>query len=270
MSSRPWSDHVGPHRAHQIREGSHDELSNGHKIECTPAGGRHGQAHVLGGAVLASAAGHQQVGIDVGISFNEGKNLRAPDIVVGTDLSKPGWVHEAPPLAVEYAGLGQDEVQLQRKIVELLEFGTRTIWVVRLTGPLRVEVHERGADVRIVDADGELTAPGVLVHPVPVRALIDPDAALEATLQNLLADRGYTSLDEVREISRAQGLAVGRAQGREESLAAARDAVLALLQARGAPSPAISARVAGCTDLTVLLRWLTRVAAGEPVEAALD
>ncbi len=45
---------------------------------------------------------------------------------------------------VEYADTGQDEADLATKIQELLAAGTRHIWVVRLTGPRRVEIHETG------------------------------------------------------------------------------------------------------------------------------
>ena len=70
-----------------------------------------------------------------------------------------------PPLAVEYADRGQDEAELQAKLGELLERGIQYIWVVRLTGPLRVEVYSPGQKMQIVPADGELRAPGVLQNP---------------------------------------------------------------------------------------------------------
>lgn len=266
MSSTPtrWSDPVGPFRSDQIHEGDHYELSEGHAIHCMTAGRRHGSAHTLGGAVLASdPAVAQQVGIDVGISWNDGKNLRAPDIVVGMDLQGPGWAKEAPPLAVEYADAGQDEAQLQQKIVELLEFGTRMLWVVRLTGPLRVEVHEPGVAMRIVPGDGELQAPGILQNPVPVRALIDPNVAHEATLRNLLARKGYASLEAVR--------AEGQHEGREEAVEQTRAAVQAQLTARGwTLTPSLAARIASCSELAMLLRWLTRAVTSDSPEAALD
>lgn len=251
---------MGPFRADQIHEGSHYELSQGHAIHCMTAGGRHGSAHVLGSGVLDSDPGvTQQVGVDVGIAWNDGKNLRAPDIVVGMDLHAPGWATQAPPLAVEYADAGQDEVELREKIAELLEFGTRIIWVVRLTGPLRVEVHEPGLPPRIVHGDGELHAPGILQNPVPVRALIDRNAAHEATLRNLLAREGYTSLDAVRSEAREAGQQEGRQEGLERALTTARAALQAQLDARGFTlTPALAARVQDCDDLTLLMRWLTR------------
>lgn len=263
MSTRPWSDPVGPFRADQIHEGSHYELSQGHAIHCMTAGGRHGSAHIAGGAVIDTDPGlQQQAGIDVGIAWNEGKNLRAPDIVAGMDLRAPGWAKEAPPLAVEYADAGQDEGELREKIAELLAFGTRMLWVVRLTGPLRVEVHEPGVPVRVVDGDGELHAPGILHNPVPVRALIDREAAHEATLRNLLARAGYASLDAVRDEGRADGL--------EQSLSTLRVALQGQLEARGfSLAPALVERIRGCRDLDILARWLTRVGVSRDAESAL-
>lgn len=278
-AAQPWSE-PGPFRADQIREGDHYELSNGHAIHCMTAGGRHGSAHIVGAAVLTSDPGlDRPAGIDVGISWNDGKNLRAPDIVVGVDLSKPGWIHEPPPLAVEYADVGQDEQALDLKVRELLEFGTRLIWVVRLVGPLRVEVHEPGVPVRVVPGDGELRAPGVLQNPVPVRALVDPEAAHEVTLRNILARQGYASLEafraEAREEGREEARSAGRSEGREESqkttLAEVRATLIAQLGARGwSLTPAMHARIAGCSELATLLRWLTRVAVCDAPAAVLE
>ncbi|HEY0135115.1 MAG TPA: hypothetical protein VGB85_13595, partial [Nannocystis sp.] len=158
---------------------------------------------------------------------------------------------------------GQDEAELTQKIAELLEFGTRLIWVVRLKGPLRVEVHEPGQPMRIVDGDGELLAPGILQNPVPVRALIDRGAAHEAALRNLLARKGYASLDAVRD--------EGRDEAHEQAITVTRDALHAQLHARGwTLSPALAARVQTCRELPTLLRWLTRAVTSDGPEAALD
>lgn len=39
-----------------------------------------------------------------------------PNIAVGNVPDDPGWVRGVPPLAVEYADVGQDEADLQSKI----------------------------------------------------------------------------------------------------------------------------------------------------------
>ena len=71
--------------------------------------------------------------------------MRAPDIAVGNVPDEPVLVRGIPPLAVEYADVGQDEADLQAKIRTLLDAGTRFVWVVRLTGVRRVEVYQPGA-----------------------------------------------------------------------------------------------------------------------------
>lgn len=187
----------GPFRADQIREGDPYELSNGHPVLCMGAGGRHAGKNTEGAKVISTDPAVSSTGVDAAYTFNDGKNLRAPDISVGVP-DEPGWIHGAPPLAVEYADTGQDEKELQAKIAELLGQGTRYIWVVRLVGPLRVEVYEPGKALRLVGAEDELTAPGVLANAVPVRALVDAEASNAATLRNLLNRQGYESLEGVK------------------------------------------------------------------------
>jgi hypothetical protein len=163
--------------------------------------------------VLASDPAVQDVGFDTGFSPSP-DTLRAPDLSVGSIPDEPGWVQGAPPLAVEYADTGQDEADLKIKIRELLAAGTRHVWVVRLTGPRRVEVHEPGQGVRIARPGEMLEAPGILANPVPVEALYDGGAARGVILRNLLQRQGYASLEDVQ----AEGL---------------REAVIEVLTARG-------------------------------------
>ena len=246
----------GPFRAHQIRDGDHYELRDGHAIHCMTAGEQHAKANLAGGRVLATdpeVAG--TVGVDVGFSFNGESNLRAPDI--STDVGDgPGWMRSAPPLAVEYAGKGQNEAELQAKITELLAAGTRYLWVVRLTGPLRVEVHTPGEAMQILDAEGVLTAPGVLRNPVPVRALVDGKAANAATLRNLLNAEGYESLDDVR----AEGVRATQIRAIETVLRA-RDVNI---------EERLLTRLRSCRDPVLLGRWLVQSVTAATADAALD
>ncbi len=241
LSPSPTDDTPGPFRAHHIPDGSDYELSEGHAIRCMSAGERHGSANARGAAVLETDPSVDGAGVDVGIEFNEGKNLRAPDIVIGTAEERPGWSHKVPPLVVEFADVGQNEKELQKKIKELHGLGTRYIWVVRLTGPRRVEVYEKGRRRRVVAAGRELLAPGVLHNPVPVLAFFERDAAHEVTLRNLLQRKGYASLevlwakahDEGLAEGRTAGLAEGRTAGRTEGLAEGRTAGLAKGRSEG-------------------------------------
>jgi len=198
---------TGPFRAAQLRPGDPYELCNGHPIKCLPSGGRHAKTNVSGGLALETDPDVESAGFDAGFTPDD-RNLQAPDLAVGNIPDAPGWIPGAPPLAVEYADTGQNERDLQAKIRTLLEAGTRYVWVVRLTGPRRVEVHERDQPLHVAYPGAELMAPGVLANPVLVEALYDPTAAHEAALRNLLQRRGYRDLNAVLE--------KGREEGREE------------------------------------------------------
>jgi Uma2 family endonuclease len=186
----------GPFQADQIKDGDRYELSGGHPIYCAPAGRDHAGSNLTGAAVIETDPEVEWAGVDAGFSAEPG-NLRAPDIAVAPAGDERGWIPGTPPLAVEYAGVGQDEDDLQVKISELLDHGTRLIWVVRLIGPRRVEVYAPGQPVRVLGADDSLEAPGILKNPVPVRALYDREVAHEAVLRNLLQRHGYDDLESV-------------------------------------------------------------------------
>lgn len=166
----------GPHRADQLHSGDPYEIDNGHLIECMPTGGGGSKAVLQGGAFLRWDPAVKEAGSDTGFSPRPSV-LRAPDIAVGNIPDKSGWVSGAPELAVEYADIGQDEPALQRKIIDLLAAGTKYLWVVRLTGPRRVEVFEQGKPMVIATPGQELKAPGVLQNAVPVEAMFEPEAA---------------------------------------------------------------------------------------------
>lgn len=247
----------GPFRADALRSGDPYELSNGHAIYCAPTGGSGSEPNRLGASVVGWDPAVIEAGVDTGYSTEPG-TLRAPDVAVGNVPNKPGWVSGAPELAIEYADVGQDEEKLQEKITDLLAAGTKYLWVVRLAGVRRVEVHEPGKKMRTVEPGKLLTAPGVLKNPVRVEALYDRDEAERATLTNLLQRHGYADLAAVLAEGRNEGLAEGRNEGRSEGLASA---VLAVLDARGLRvTKAVRDRVAGCTDAAELERLVRRAA----------
>jgi len=248
----------GPFRADQLGDDDRYELVNGHPIYCQPSRREHAAPNLTAGSVIDTDPAVEWAGVDAGFSPEPG-TLRAPDVAVAGP-GETGWLTEAPPLAVEYAGVGQDEQELAAKIRDLLSGGSRYVWVVRLVGPRRVEVHEPGAPPRTVGPGQVLTAPNILRNPVPVEALFDRTAAHEATLHNLLARRGYASLDAVRQ--------EGREEGHDEGLAAA---VLALLASRGleVPDP-VRQRILGCRDRDQLTRWLLAAVRVEDAQALLE
>lgn len=260
----------GPFRADQLRPGDPYELSHGHAILCLPTGGRGAKAISAGAQALGSDPAVEDLGFDTGFSPAP-DTLRAPDLAVGKIPDEPGWVPGVPPLAVEYADTGQDEAQLAAKIQDLLGAGTRYVWVVRLTGPRRVEVYEAGQAMRIAHSGEELSAPGILANPVPVKALYDRQASQEVGFRNFLQRQGYASLDAVRAEGEAKGRAEGEEKGRAEGEAAAlQTAVLEVFEARGiAVGEENQAMISGCRDLALLRQWLRQaVTAVSPAELA--
>ena len=254
----------GPFRADQLASGTPYELSRGHSILCAPTGARGAGSQLAGGYVIASDPAVAVAGVDLGFSPEPG-TLRAPDVAVYGDpseLHKAGWAKTAPPLAVEYADRGGDEAELMERIRDLLQHGTRYVWVVRLQGPRRVEVYEPDRPMRVVTAEEALTAEGVLTNPVTVDALYDPDHAEAAIFRNLLNRRGVESLEALREAGRAEGKAEGKAEGESNGEVKGerrgrQSSIRLVLESRGlALTPAQDALIeaADLTTLTELLR----------------
>lgn len=237
MTARP-RDQRGPFRASNFVPGDRHELSHGNAYHCAPTGGSGARGTGYGFELLDSDPAVESAGVDAGFSPAEDV-LRAPDVSVGVP-DQIGWIAGVPPLAVEYAGSGQDEARLQDKIADLLEAGTRWVWVVRLLGPRRVEVYQRGQEPEIKVTGDQLLAPGILQNPVRAEALWDRQAAHEGTLRNLLQRAGYESVDAVREEGRAR-------------------AVLEVLAARGISVDEVArARVLACRDAATLTSWIAR------------
>jgi hypothetical protein len=124
--------------------------------------------------------------------------------------------------------MGQDEDALATKIDDLLAAGTKWVWVVRLVGPHRVDIHEPKVPARVVGIDGVLEAPGALQNPLPVRALFDHQAMRETAFANMLQQLGYKSLEELRQEGKLEGVEEGHEQGREATL---RESIIDLSEA---------------------------------------
>ena len=161
MPARARSSDPKSFRADQFRSGDPYEVSDGRIIYCAPTGGSGSGSNRLGASVVGWDPDVKEAGVDTGYSPRPNM-LRAPDVAVGNVPDRPGWVKGAPDLAIEYADVGQDELDLKRKIADLLSAGTRFLWVVRLTGLRRVEVHEPGKRMRTALPGDVLTAPGMV------------------------------------------------------------------------------------------------------------
>lgn len=267
MVKDPQRSEYGPFRPDHIRPGDRYELSRGHAIYCAPTGGDGARAILAGSMVIDTDPGVEDAAIDAGF-IPEGGTLRAPDIAVGVP-DKPGWVRGTPPLAVEYAGVGQDEADLQVKIREFLGAGTKFVWVVRLVGPRRVEVYSNEG-VRVLGGSDEVSAPGILKHTIPVAALYDREVAHGRALANLLERYGYESLDAVRAEGVLEGRKEGRERGREEGARLEAERSLeSVLQARFGPlEPSVRERLAGAS-LSELRALVSRAVVASTLEEAL-
>ena len=246
----------GPFRSDQLRPGDGWELSRGRPIECLPTGGDGASRSSVGARVLATDPAVTSSGLDAGYAPTK-DTLRAPDIAIGNVPDQPGWIPGVPPLAVEYAGSGQDERALKEKIADLLDRGTRFIWVVRLDLPRRVEVHAPGEPMVVRQIGELLEAPGILRNDVPVEALFDESVANRLTLRNLLQRAGYESLDAVLDKGKAEGKAEGKVEGKVEGK---RETLFRLIVRAGLLlTDEDRARIQGCSDVVALDRWIDNV-----------
>ena len=256
--------YCGPFTADQIKDGDRYELSNGHAMYCAPAGDRHARHNTSGALVLDSDPDVEWSGVDAGFTLKP-NTVRAPDISVAPPPAEEGkWIPGVPPLAVEYADKGQNEIDLKIKIKELLAAGTRYVWVVHLVGPQRVEVHVKDGPNRLLSATDLLEAPGILRNPVPVYALFDRKEAHRVTLRNLLQREGYENLEAVL----WEGVQRGKAEGKVEGeLAASIKALLSTLAIRGIPVDAETrARIRDCHDAKQLDAWFAKAVVADRLE----
>jgi hypothetical protein len=269
MSTKHLPTTRGPFKAEYLRSGDPYELSHGHAIQCLPTGGRGSRANLLGGTVLASDPAVAEAGVDTGFAPEPG-TLRAPDVAVGAIPDTPGWVKGVPALALEYADSGQDEEALAEKIADLLEAGTRWVWVVRLAGPRCVEVHQPRQPVQRYQPGQLLEAPGILQNPVPVVALYDRDTAHAVTLRNLLQRQGYSDLEAVRAAGEAEGEAKGRIEGETKGkLDGSIALLLEQLTAKFGPLPAETVARIETASLEELRLWGVRLLAATTLEETL-
>jgi hypothetical protein len=158
------------------------------------------------------------------------------------------------------------------KIGELLDQGTELVWVVRLVGPRRVEVHAPSQPMRVLGPGEVLTAPGILRNPVPVEALYDREAGHRAVLRNLLQRQGYESIEAIRSEGLNQGIEQGIEQGIDQGIdRGLAESVLALLEDRGLTvAPEIREHILACHDRVRLRRWLSLAIRVEDPARLLD
>lgn len=148
------------------------ELANGELIEVPGAGGTHGRLALWVGALLLRFVGPRDLGVVSGdgtgyLLSRDPDNLRIPDVsFVSTARLPGGEVPEAfwpfaPDLAVEIVAPHDRAEDVQSKVREYLDAGTRMVWVL---WPKRrsVTVYGPGGDIRDLGPEDELDRGDVL------------------------------------------------------------------------------------------------------------
>lgn len=155
------------------------ELVDGEVIEMTPAGGIHGRVtlriarrlaeHVEqhgGGEAVAGA-----VGFVLALPYDP-ERVRAPDVAFISHGRLPdgrlpqGFLRGAPDLAVEVLSSSDNPVDVQQKVRDYLEAGTRLVWVLAPEAKSATSYRADGSArlFREVDnLDGEEVLPGVRI-----------------------------------------------------------------------------------------------------------
>ena len=168
---------------HLPDDGFHHELIRGELTTMAPPGFQHGRFSSrfdrrLGNYVEANGLG--EVTGEVGFRLaDDPDTVRAPDVAfirrdrLPTGDAARGYFHGAPDLAVEVISPNDLYTEVDDKVAEWLEHGTRLVFVVN---PRRrtVAVHRPGQPVTILGIDdtldGEDVVPG---WSLPLRDLFD-------------------------------------------------------------------------------------------------
>lgn len=255
---------LAPVHAYQLRAPSPFELSRGAPVACAPTTLRHAEAVQAGALVLGTDPDAVHPMLSAGFTPDP-SILRAPDIAVGRYVGGSGWIQGAPELAVRYVETDQDPEDLARFVFELLTAGTRWVWVVRLGGPARVDVHSFAVMKQSYFSGERIPAPGVLRNPVLVDALYLRELAMDAAAVNLAQRRGFSDPEAMHAEGCKLGERRGKRAGRREGL---REAIQLAAQARGwTLSEAQQAALRWCDDREKLEDWLAALVRAEAPDA---
>ena len=147
-----------------------------------------------------------------------------------------------------------------KKVEKFAARGVRRLFAVRIANRAVYEWDHTHHDWTELDAQSDIVDRCFRV-PVPVRALVDRVLADDTVAKALLASRNGVierelAAREARGVrtGKTEGRALGKAEGKTETLAAA---VRRVLERRGLPvTDDDRARISHCDDVATLERWL--------------
>ncbi|HVK65687.1 MAG TPA: Uma2 family endonuclease [Polyangium sp.] len=240
-------------------DGSPWELHRGELVEQMGSKDIHGITMALLAALFRVHAreGHTVLAdIYCDLTDEQGPSLRAPDVVVVSDLAAPrnDAYRGTPVLAVEIRGT-QSKKYLEEKVKLYLEHDWPEVWIVHAERH-EVEVLRRGVASVVYRPGAEVPMIPALdkygLTTLPVTAFFDQREVSRYT-------------DEwVEKRGEARGETRGEARGRVTSIER-------VLLARGLEVPPLTrARMATCTDIETLDRWLILAATVTSASAFVD
>ena len=156
--------------AEEFYEEYHDrraELIEGEVIELSPAGGDHGliagELHtILGHYVRQNKLGRVCSAETGFVIKREPTTVRAPDIAflsherIGSERPKRGYWPFAPDLAVEVVSPGDTAEEVEAKIKDWFDGGTRQVWIV-YPSVQTVHVYDSAERALILNAQSTLS-----------------------------------------------------------------------------------------------------------------
>jgi Uma2 family endonuclease len=146
------------------------ELVRGHVVREPPAGFEHGGiAGWIAGELHAFLREHRLGRVRTAetgfVLFDEPPTVRAPDVAFVRQerltFDRKRFAPLAPDLAVEIVSPSNTSSDIQQKVLDYLEAGTRLVWVVD-PGPRIVTVYRSRDEIRLLTAADELDGEDVL------------------------------------------------------------------------------------------------------------
>ena len=146
------------------------ELVRGQVVREPPAGHEHSRIGVRIASLLDVFARERGLGTVTGadggyLLFDEPPTVRAPDAAfVQRGRLAPeikGFPPLAPDLAVEVISPSNTMSEIQAKVLEYLDAGSRLVWVVD-PDPRTVTVYHSRDEIRLIMGDGEIDGADVL------------------------------------------------------------------------------------------------------------
>jgi len=155
------------------------ELVNGQVIEMAPVGGVHGHVTSRINRRLAEHVERHGGGVvlvgDVGFVLplpTDPERVRAPDVAFVSNERLPGeglpqgFLHGAPDLAVEVLSPADNPLDVQQKVRDYLDAGSRLVWLVAPQAKT-VTVYRADGSARLLREqealDGEEVLPGLTI-----------------------------------------------------------------------------------------------------------